>query len=319
MTKALLLTIFFLAVGCSTPSSEKFISWPSKTHYRTVKVDGYNMFYREAGDRKKTTILLLHGYPSSSHTYRELISLLSGKYHVIAPDNLGSGYSDRPDPAKTQVTFDLLAKQIEGLLKQLSIDSYYIYMQDFGAPVGFRLMLSQPNHLRGLIVQNANAYMEGLSEQKKNFFLTAGDSGSKFPVSKLQGYVSQAAIKYKQYLRDVPDDKRYIMSPDTWTHDLAFLKTKRDKDIQISLFKDYRSNLAAYPEWQNFLKEKQPPTLIVWGKHDPVFMWPGAKAYLRDLPNAELHLLGAGHFALEEKPVEIAKLMMEFLEKNKKE
>lgn len=315
MTYLFVLLLLLSGVSCTHLGNDRIeLSWPEKTLYNYKEINGYKMFYRQAGNSEKPAVLLLHGYPSSSHTYRELIPMLSGRYHVIAPDNLGSGLSDRPDPKKVKVTFDLLAEQITDLLTELKIKTYYIYMQDFGAPVGFRLMLSNPEKVRGLIAQNANAYMAGLSEEKKKFFLTAGDSNSKFPVSKLQGHVSREAIINSQYLRDVPKEKQHIMSPDTWTHDLAFLKTQRDKDIQISLFRDYRANLSAYPKWQSFLKKSKPPTLIVWGKHDPVFMWPGAKAYLEDLPEAELHLLDAGHFALEEKPVQIAKLVLKFLD-----
>jgi pimeloyl-ACP methyl ester carboxylesterase len=298
----------FLLISCANNN----IRWPSKTHYKFETVNGHKIFYREAGENNSKTILLLHGYPSSSHTYRELIPLLSEKYHIIAPDNLGSGFSDKPSPQKIKYTFDLLAKQVEDLLINKKIKNYYIYMQDFGAPVGYRL--ASPERVKGLIIQNANAYLEGLSEQKQQFFMTAGDEGSNFPVEKLFGHVSEDAIINKQYLRDIPIDKKYIMSPDTWTHDLSFLKTKEDKLIQIQLFKDYRSNLLAYPKWQKYLREHQPPALIVWGKHDPVFMSPGAKAYLRDIPSAELHLLDAGHFALEEKPTEIAKYIHEFID-----
>ena len=185
-----------------------------------------------------------------------------------------------------------------------------------GAPVGYRIALNNPQKVKGLIIQNANAYLEGLSAQKKNFFMTAGDADSKFPVKRLFGYVSRKAIIHKQYLRDVAKDRSFTMSPDTWTHDLAFLKSRKDQKIQIQLFQDYRSNLKAYPKWQKYLRDHQPPTLIVWGKKDPVFMYPGAQAYLKDLPDAELHLLDAGHFALEEKPVEIAKLIMNFFKKH---
>ncbi len=312
MRSILFLLLCSFAFGCS--SKRESIAWPAKTFYRYYVVNGYKMFYREAGDPGQPTILLLHGFPSSSHAYRELIPMLSGKYHVLAPDNLGSGFSDRPDPAQTRYTFDLLAQQIDGLMDALKVESYYIYMHDFGAPVGYRLALKNPEKLKGLIIQNANAYMEGLSDQRREFFMTAGDEGSAFPIEKLYDHVSREFIINNQYLRDVKQNEIDRMSPDTWTHDSVFLQSKKDQRIQVELFRDYRSNLLLYPAWQEFLRSRQPPTLIVWGKHDPVFMAPGATAYLRDLPDAELHLIDAGHFALEESPYQIARLILEFLE-----
>lgn len=309
--RIVLFIILLLSTSCSTGSE-----WPSKTKYRYANINGDNIFYREAGSPERPTILLLHGFPSSSHAYRELIPLLSGQYHLIAPDNLGSGYSDHPDPKTTKYTFDLLSEKIIGLLEHKKISSFYIYMQDFGAPVGYRVALKHPEKIQGLIIQNANAYLDGLSPQKIEFFLTAGDGDSKFPKTKLYGHVSKDAIINKQYLRDISKDEKDIMSPDSWTHDLSFLNNRKDKEIQIELFKDYRTNLNSYPHWQEYLRKQQPPVLIVWGKKDPVFMASGAKAYLRDVPNAELHLLEAGHFALEEKPIEIAKLIVRFLVKN---
>jgi pimeloyl-ACP methyl ester carboxylesterase len=291
-------------------------TWPAKTHYRFLEVKGHKIFYREAGDAGNPTILLLHGYPSSSHTYRELIPLLSGRFHVIAPDNLGSGYSDRPDPATTAYTFDLLADHIEGFIDTLGIKNYVMYMQDFGAPVGYRVMMRQPQKLRGLIIQNANAYMDGLTEQRRAFFKNAHDDHSEAEEKLLYEFVSRDSIVGKQYLRDVKG-KEEIVSPDSWTHDTAFLQSKKDREIQVTLFRDYYNNLIAYPKWQEFLRKQQPPTLIVWGKNDPAFIAAGAKAYLRDLPHAELHLIDAGHFAVEEKAVEIAKYAIGFMDKLK--
>jgi pimeloyl-ACP methyl ester carboxylesterase len=286
--------------------------WPTKTYYRYHVVKGHRIFYREAGAAENPTIVLLHGYPSSSHTYRELIPLLSGRFHVIAPDYLGSGYSDRPDPDVTAYTFDLLADHVEGLIDALGIKRYVIYMQDFGAPVGYRVMMRQPKRVRALVIQNANAYMDGLTEQRRSFFKRANQDRSEAGLKPLLEFVSRESIVHKQYLRDVKG-KEEIMSPDSWTHDTAFLQTPKDRMIQVKLFQDYYNNLLAYQNWQKFLREEQPPTLIVWGKNDPAFIAAGAKAYLRDLPNAELHLIDAGHFAVEEKPVEIAKYITNFM------
>jgi pimeloyl-ACP methyl ester carboxylesterase len=286
--------------------------WPAKTYYRHRTINGNRIFYREAGDPTKPTIILLHGYPSSSHTYRELIPLLSGRYHVVAPDNLGSGYSDRPDPAEATYTFDLLADHVEGLINTLGIDKYVIYMQDFGAPVGYRVMMRQPGKLRGLIVQNANAYMDGLTEQRRAFFKEAHEDRSAGKIRQLRENAGRESIVNRQYLRDVRG-REEIVSPDSWTHDLTFLQTDKDREIQVQLFQDYYNNLLAYPKWQAFLREHRPPTLITWGKNDPAFIEAGARAYLRDLPDAELHLIDAGHFAVEEKPVEIARHIVNFM------
>ena len=289
--------------------------WPSKTYYRYAEVHGRRIFYRESGDPSWPHVLLLHGYPSSSHTYRELIPLLSGRYHVIAPDYLGSGFSDRPGSDEVPYSFRLLAEHVTGLVDALGIDRYVMYMQDFGAPVGFRVAIAHPERLRGLVIQNANAYLDGLTPARQKFFREANTDRSTEKIVSLLDYVGRDAVVNRQYLRDVPGDKRALMSPDTWTHDLAGLATEKDRMIQVRLFQDYASNLDAYPAWQDFLRRQRPPTLIVWGRNDPAFIPPGAQAYLRDVPDAELHLLDAGHFAVEERPVEIAQFMVRFIER----
>lgn len=286
--------------------------WPAKTHYRFVTVEGDRMFFREAGDPANLSVVLLHGYPSSSHTYRELIPLLSGRYHVIAPDNLGSGYSAKPAAETTEYTFDLLALRIEQLLERLSVRSYVLYMQDFGAPVGFRLMMRHPEQVRAIVAQNANAYLEGIPEAKQTFFRRAQTDKSPRNVAALFEFTSPQAIEHKQYRRDVKG-RESIMSPDSWTHDGHFLATAAERDIQVELFQDYKTNLDSYPKWQKLLREHRFPTLLVWGERDPVFTAAGARAYLKDVPEAELHLIDAGHFAAEEKPVEIAKHLVRFL------
>lgn len=310
-------TVCALALSLHLFAGEVFAQesvWPAKTYYRYQEVAGKSIFYREAGDPAKPTLLLLHGFPSSSHTYRELIPLLSGKYHVVAPDYLGSGYSDHPDPDQQAYTFDLLAEYMSGLISKLGIKQYVLYMQDFGAPVGYRLMMQEPEKLKGLIIQNANAYLEGLTENRQAFFRNAHRDRSPEQVAALYDFVGRAAIINKQYLRDVKG-KEAAMSPDSWTHDLAFLQTEKDRTIQVQLLQDYYNNLLAYPKWQAFLRKQQPPTLIVWGKNDPAFIADGAKAYLKDIPNAEVHLIDAGHFAVEERPVEIGKYILNFMER----
>ena len=305
---------FFIGFSLSHIALAQKANWPTKTYYRYQEVNEKNIFYREAGNPENPIILMLHGYPSSSHTYRELIPLLSGRFYIIAPDNLGSGYSDKPDPEKTTYTFDLLADHVEGLINQLGIKKYTLYMQDFGAPVGFRVMMRDASKVRAIIAQNANAYLEGIPEAKQTFFNKAQLDKSPENVQKLYDFTGAEAVKYKQYLRDVKN-KEEIMSPDSWTHDSFFLQNDKQRRIQVQLFQDYKTNLDSYPQWQAFLRKHQPPTLLVWGKNDPVFMASGAKAYLKDVPNAELHLIDAGHFAVEEKPVEIAKHIINYLQK----
>lgn len=298
------------ARGASEPEAR----WPAPTYYRSASVHGRRIFYREAGDRARPTVLLLHGFPASSHTYRALIPLLSGRYHVIAPDYLGSGESDHPSPDEVTYTFDLLATHVTGLVEALGIERYVLYMQDFGAPVGFRVAMQHPERLRALVVQNANAYLDGLTEQRRAFFRSAHDDRTESGVAALTALTSPEGVRLRQYLRDVPGERAERMSPDTWTRDLVGLVTPEQRAIQVQLFQDYQSNIDAYPAWQAFLRRHQPPTLIVWGERDPAFIAAGARAYLRDVPNAELHLLDAGHFALEEQPVAIAQHMIRFIE-----
>ncbi len=300
----------------SQPSSvDLALPWPAKTHYRFATVNGRRIFYREAGTLGQPVLLLLHGFPASSHTYRELIPLLSGRYHVVAPDYLGSGFSDRPSPNEQPYSFDRLAEHVTGFVEALGLTRYVMYMQDFGAPVGYRVALAHPERVRGLVVQNANAYLEGLTEPRRAFFRRAHDDRSEANVATLEAFVSEEAIRDKQYLRDVPGERAERMSPDTWTHDIARMSSREDRAIQVQLFQDYQSNIDAYPRWQAYLRERQPATLIVWGERDPAFIREGATAYLRDVPNAELHLLDAGHFALEELPVPIAQYITGFMER----
>lgn len=307
------IALLFISIAASKTHAASAV-WPSKTSYNYAMVKEKRIFYREAGKQHKQTIVLLHGYPSSSHTYRELIPLLSGRYHVIAPDYLGSGYSDRPAPKTQKYTFDILAEYVEGLLNTLKIDKYSLYIQDFGAPVGFRMLLKNPHKLDALIVQNGNAYLDGLTPSRRAFFKNINQDTSQAQLDRVYSFTSEQAVINKQYLRDVPGNPR-TMNPDSWTHDLHFLQTKEDRLIQVQLLQDYYNNLLDYPKWQAFLRKHQPPTLIVWGKKDPAFIAAGAKAYLRDVPDAELHLLDSGHFTVEEKPVEVAKHIVNFMDR----
>ncbi|WP_437653439.1 alpha/beta fold hydrolase [Sorangium sp. So ce1182] len=290
-------------------------AWPEKTYYRTVEVRGRRIFYREAGRADRPVLLLLHGFPSSSHSYRELIPLLSGRYRVVAPDYLGSGFSEHPGPDEVTYTFDLLADHVTGFTEALGLARYVLYMQDFGAPVGFRVAMAHPERLRGLVVQNGNAYLDGLPEELRAFIRRAHEDRSQAGAAAVAEVVSGAAIRDQQYLRHVPGERRERMSPDSWTHDLAFLATPEDRAIQVQLLQDYQTNIDAYPAWQAFLRARKPPTLVVWGRSDADFIRAGASAYLRDLPGAELHLLDAGHFAVEEQAVAIAQHVTRFLER----
>ncbi len=307
------LVLLTLLMACASPTTFPSAEWPAKTQYRFANIDGQRIFYREAGDPDAPTIVLLHGYPSSSHSYRELIPLLSGRFHVIAPDYLGSGYSDHPDPTVAPYTFDRLASFVLGLFEALELREYVLYLQDFGAPVGFRVAMDAPDRVRGLVVQNANAYLDGLTTQRRAFFRSAHDDRSPAGLDALRELVSDEAIRERQYLRDVPGQRATRMSPDSWTHDIARMPTEADRQIQVQLFQDYQSNIDAYPTWQAYLRQYRPPTLIAWGKRDPAFVAAGARAYLRDLPDAELHLLDAGHFAEEEQPAVVARLVTRFM------
>lgn len=313
-------SVLLIIAGCSnpksnTPEKESFFL-PPPTTYNYMKVKDVKLFYREAGDPSKPTIVLLHGYPSSSHSYRNLIPMLSSHYHIIAPDNLGSGYSDHPNPDSTNYNFDLLAEYTNQLLERLNINNYIMYMQDFGAPVGYRMMMQDPKRIDALIVQNANTYLDGLTKKRQDFFRNAQQDTSQKELDFLYSITSRDVTINKQYLFDLDSTNYNTQSPDAWTHDLYFLQNPTDRNIQVQLFQDYYTNLLSYPTWQKMLKETQPKTLITWGAKDLKFNKNGAEAYLRDLPNAELHLLDAGHFAAEEKTSEIAELILKFLIKN---
>ncbi|RYE54592.1 MAG: alpha/beta hydrolase [Sphingobacteriales bacterium] len=305
----------FCSVNTNTAQSNTY-NFPPQTNYRYQCVKGLRMFYREAGDKNKPTIVLLHGFPSSSHTYRDLIPMLATEYRVIAPDNLGSGFSDRLDPNVVKYTFDTLANYTNTLLDSIGVKDYILYMQDFGAPVGYRMYAKNPRRITHLIVQNANAYLDGLTASRQLFFKSAHEDSSKAKIDFLFGLMSKEAIINKQYLFDIDSSRHDRQSPDAWVHDLYFLRSEADKKIQVQLFQDYYNNLLSYPSWQELLRNNQPKTLIVWGEKDKKFISEGAKAYLRDLPNAELHLLSAGHFAVEEKANEVAALILNFLKKN---
>jgi pimeloyl-ACP methyl ester carboxylesterase len=281
------------------------------TRYRTAKVDGIDIFYREAGAADAPVILLLHGFPTSSHMFRNLIPSLAHRYRVIAPDYPAFGQSATPDRREFTYSFARFAELVDGLLSQLRVERHALYVQDYGAPVGYRLALRHPERVTALVVQNGNAYEEGLREFWNPIKAYWAD-GSAAHREALRAGLTLAATK-SQYLNGVSDPAR--VAPDTWLHDQALLDRPGIDEIMLDLFKDYGSNVALYPQFQSFFRSHRPPTLIVWGKNDEIFPPDGARPYLRDLPDAELHLLDTGHFALEDKGGEIATLMLDFLDR----
>jgi pimeloyl-ACP methyl ester carboxylesterase len=280
------------------------------TTYQNATVRGLKIFYREAGSKSSPTIVLLHGFPSSSHMFRDLIPQLSGSFHVIAPDYPGFGYSDAPGVDQFEYTFDNLAAHIEELLfGALGLKKFSIYVQDYGAPVGFRIAAKHPDAIEGIVVQNGNAYAEGIGpafDPMKPFWINRNDETEK-PVRQL---LTLQTTVY-QYTHGINDVSR--ISPDSYTFDQHFLDRPGNDAIQLNLLHNYQANLAHYEGWHRFFQSKQPKTLIVWGKNDPFFTVAGAKAYLRDIPNAEIHLLDTGHFALEDLCEFIAKQIVKSL------
>ena len=278
-------------------------------HYRTASIEGVNVFYREAGPADAPAIVLLHGFPASSNMYRNLIPALADRYRVIAPDYPGFGHSDMPDRAQFRYSFAHFADITDTLLTRLGVTRYALYVMDYGAPVGYRVALKHPERVTALVVQNGNAYEEGLREFWKPI-KAYWASGQQAQRDVLRAGTTLAATR-SQYLDGVADRSR--VDPSAWLQDQALLDRPGNVEIQLDLFYDYRTNLALYPHFQQFFRERQPPALIVWGKNDVIFPAEGARAYLKDLPRAELHLLDTGHFALEDQGAEIAQLMRDFL------
>jgi pimeloyl-ACP methyl ester carboxylesterase len=279
--------------------------------YRNAEVDGVRIFYREAGPADAPTVLLLHGFPSSSHMFRELIPGLADRFHVVAPDYPGFGHSEFPDRERFAYGFDAYARLMDRFVQQLGLTRYALYIQDYGAPIGLRLALLAPDRVSALVVQNGNAYEEGLSADWDALKVHWRDPtpGSR---NQLRGWLTAEGIR-QQYTAGLPAELAARISPDAWTLDWWLLNRPGNIDLQLDLFGDYRSNVALYPQFQRFLRERRPPTLIVWGRHDPFFTVQGAQAYRRDIPDAELHLLDAGHFALETHAGRITALMHDFL------
>ncbi|HZY72554.1 MAG TPA: alpha/beta fold hydrolase [Edaphobacter sp.] len=283
------------------------------TTYHYGSVSGQKLFYREAGRKNAPTIVLLHGFPSSSHMFRDLIPKLSEHFHVIAPDYIGFGYSDAPDAKQFQYTFDNLAAHLEKLLfDELGLKRFSIYVQDYGAPIGYRIASRHPGAIEGIVVQNGNAYAEGIGEgfDPMKPFWKDRTAATEAPVRGL--LTKEMTIFHYTHGVKEPD----LISPATYTVDQHFLDRPGHDRIQLDLLYDYQSNVALYEKWHEYFRLKQPRMLIVWGINDPFFTVEGAKAYQRDIPDAELHLIDTGHFALEDSCDFIAERIKQFLGKS---
>jgi pimeloyl-ACP methyl ester carboxylesterase len=279
-------------------------------HHRYATVQGHRIFYREAGAADGPAIVLLHGFPTSSFMFRGLIPALAGRYHVIAPDLLGFGYSDAPPADGFDYTFDALAEVTAGLLKQLGVVRYAMYVQDYGAPIGWRLALADRSAISAIITQNGNGYEAGFVP---GFWKTVWDyQRAQTPETEaaIRGALTLEATRW-QYVAGVADQS--VVSPDTWTHDFALLSRPGNDRVQLALFRNYATNPLMYPALHEYLRRDRPPVLAVWGKDDPIFGPEGAKAFAQDVPDAEIHLLDGGHFLLESAGDEVAALMLDFL------
>ncbi|WP_186162996.1 alpha/beta fold hydrolase [Burkholderia gladioli] len=298
-------------LGTSAASAEPATtpSDASTTTYHRAEVDGVGVFYREAGPKDAPVVVMLHGYPSSSKQYASLIPLLATRYHVIAPDYPGFGESDAPPPSRYTYTFDHLAETTNALLEQLKLGRYTLLMQDYGGPVGFRIAEAHPERVRALVIQNANAYQEGLG---KNWQAIAGYWADRDAHPEVLDNFTSFVLTRNRHIIGSPHPERY--DPQAWLDEYAFLSKPGEREIQGDLIYDYRNNVAAYPRWQAWLREHRPPALVMWGRYDPSFLVPGALAYRRDLPDAQIHVLDAGHFATDEQVDRIAQLTLAFLD-----
>lgn len=312
---AILVSLMMMAWPVSVLTSEAAPNSPEPppvVHYRTTRIEDIDVFYREAGPTNAPAVLLLHGFPTSSHMFRRLIPALADRYHVIAPDYPGFGESAAPDHSTFAYTFGHYADIVDSLMGHIGATRYSMYVMDYGAPVGFRLALKHPERVSALIVQNGNAYEEGLKafwDPIKAYWADGSDAHRRA----LDMLVAPETTKF-QYVDGVKDTTR--IDPDNWGHDQALLDRPGNKDIQLDLFKDYGTNVPLYPAFQAFFRAQQPPTLIVWGKNDKIFPADGAYPYKKDLPKAEYHMLDTGHFVLEDQYDVAEPLIHDFLDRN---
>jgi len=330
-----LVPLLFLLIGLAVANSVASAADSNDVAYRTVSIENVEIFYREAGNPENPTILLLHGFPTSSHMFRNLIPALADRYHVVAPDYPGYGFSAMPSVAEFEYSFDNMAQIIEQFTDEIGLEKFSLYLMDYGAPIGFRLATSQPERIETLIIQNGNAYIEGINNDfwepiqaywKDRGAINQGldnDWWSNIKKAYQQPEMTnEAALSFLvtlgatqwQYTNGVPDVE--AISPDNWGHVQPLLDREGNREIQLEMFYSYGTNPPLYPAWQKYLRAHQPPTLIVWGKNDEIFPAAGAEPYKRDLKNLDFHLIDTGHFALESHTEEIANLMHNFLEQN---
>jgi len=290
--------ISVLAQKSNSPATQSLIA-PTGPHvtYSSIQVEGLNIAYREAGDSNSPKLVLLHGFPSSSHQYRDLIPALADKFHVISPDYPGFGNSDMPDPTSFSYTFDKLSEIVEAFLEQKGFDHFGLFVQDYGGPVGFRIVTRRPEALDWLIIQNTNAYEVGFTPAWAALRNALWVNRTPETEAGVAGFLELDTVK-TVYLHGAT--KPELISPDNWNSDFAFLQRPNARRVQLDLFYDYRTNVALYPKWQAFLRKRQPKTIIFWGEDDIFFTPEGGEAYLKDLPDTQIHRLAAGHFAVED-------------------
>lgn len=284
----------------------------NQVHFNKVDVDGFKIFYREAGRKDAPIFLLLHGFPTSSHMFRDLIPLLADRYRVVAPDLPGFGQSDMPSHKEFKYSFDALADRIERFTEVMGLKRFAVYAFDYGAPTGFRLAMRHPERITAIVSQNGNAYEEGLSEGWNPIRAYWKDSSAANREA-LRAFLQPETTVW-QYTQGVPD--KSTVSPDGYSLDNHYLERPGADDVQLDLFGDYKSNVALYPKFQDYFRTHKPPLLAVWGKNDPFFLPPGAEAFKRDIPNAEVRLFDTGHFALETHGAEIGSAIAGFLSKH---
>jgi pimeloyl-ACP methyl ester carboxylesterase len=300
--------MFFVGIAV-LDAQTKDVTMDNQVFYRTVKVDGINIFYREAGSKSAPTLLLLHGLPSSSRMFQPLLTRLADKCHLVAPDYPGYGHSDWPDPKQFDYTFDHIARVIDDFTQTLGLTRYTLYMQDYGGPVGFRMALAHPERVEALIVQDAVGHNEGLGANWATRRAFWADRSAH--EEELRKNLLSLAVTKTRHVGDDPNVELY--DPDLWTDEYAFLNSPGQAQIQSDLFYDYRNNVDAYPKWQAWMQKTQPPLLVIWGKHDLSFDPGEPERYRKDVPNAEVHVLDAGHFALDTKADEIAAIVRQFV------
>lgn len=284
----------------------------TSTHHRRRTIQGHSLFYREAGDPRAPTIVLLHGFPTSSFMFRNLIPQLAQDFHVIAPDHLGFGFSDAPPVSEVDYTFDALTDLTEALLTDIHVESYALYVQDYGAPIGWRLATRNPQAVTAIVSQNGNAYEAGFVESFWKVVTDYQADQNEETERAVRFALSLEAIQW-QYLTGVEDPT--LIDPETWSHDLALVSRPGNDDIQLELFRDYETNVAMYPELHRYFRASRVPLLAVWGEGDEIFGPDGATAFLADLPDAQVELLPGGHFLLESKGDEVAALVIAFLKR----